>query len=526
MRAAAYVRYSSDAQREASLEDQLRNVRAWCSRHGVAEPAVYSDAAISGARDDRPGYRAMLSAVTSGRYDVLLVDDLSRLSRDSTETGRLIKRLRFAGVRLVGVSDGVDTDRKGHKIDVGLRGLMSELYLDDLADKTHRGLTGRALAGASAGGLPYGYRVAGTGLREIDDMQAAVVRRIFDRAAAGHTARQIAAELNAAGVPASRGGSWCMTAIAGDHRRGIGILANPIYVGRQIWNRSKWIKHPDTGRRVRAERPEAEWIITQHPELAIVGEPLWDAAQAAQRARKHKPHQKAGRAPRHLLSGLLVCHCCGGPMVAIDRYQYGCSRAKDRGPAVCASTLRVPRTAAENALLEGIRRDLLSDEAFRTFERETRAALAQAAPDVGAAERRLAAAERVRENLLAALRAGIITPSTRAELLAAEAAVEAAKQEIVEIKAYQPTQILPRARETWRRWLDQLSDVRDIPEARTAIRELLGEKIVLREESPGVVVAEIDAEESQITVVAGARSGRYLTQRVRIPIPVTKGRAL
>lgn len=112
---------------------------------------MYTDAAVSAAREDRPGYRTLLADAADRRLDVVLVDDLSRLSRDSVESAKTIRRFTFAGIRLIGVSDGVDTARKSHKADVGLRGLMSELYLDDLADKTHRGLTGRALAGASAG---------------------------------------------------------------------------------------------------------------------------------------------------------------------------------------------------------------------------------------------------------------------------------------------------------------------------------------------------------------------------------------
>lgn len=179
MRVAAYARYSSAAQREASLDDQLRNCRVYCGRMGWPEPVAYTDAAMSGSRNDRPGYLRLVA--DSLRFDVIVVDDLSRLSRDSIEVAQAIRRLTFAGVRVVGVSDGTDTGRKGHKAEVGLRGIMSELYLADLADKTHRGLTGRALAGSSAGGLPYGYRVTERGQRAVVESQAAVVRRILEQ---------------------------------------------------------------------------------------------------------------------------------------------------------------------------------------------------------------------------------------------------------------------------------------------------------------------------------------------------------
>jgi hypothetical protein len=453
---------------------------------------------------------------------VLRVDDLSRLSRDSVEVQQQVRRLRFHGVRVIAISDSIDTDDKSHKLGVGIRGLMGEIYLADLADKTHRGLTGRALAGASAGGLPYGYRVAEVGQRVIDAAQAVVVRRIYADYLAGSSARAIAAALNAECVPSARDSTWCASAIHGDTRRGIGILANPIYAGRQVWNRSRWIKHPDSGRRVRQERPESEWILAEHPELAIVDAATWDAVQRRLRGSSHASPvvmRGPGRPPRHLLSGILRCGDCGGPMVVVDRYRYGCAIAKERG--TCLSRLRVARTCVEDALLAGIKRELLSEESFQRFQRAAAAELKRATPSMDTVKSRLVDAERVHANMMAALRAGIITPGTRAALIEAEREVEAARAAVNTLRLNQPSQILPRARETWRRIVSQLADVRDLPEARDALRELLGSGIVLKA-SNGAVVAEIS--ESQICMVAGAGSVRYLTGPLRIPIEPRPGR--
>ncbi len=500
MRVAAYARYSTDQQSAASLDDQLRNCRAYADRMGWPEPIAFTDAAMSGTRRDRPAYRRLLSAAAD--FDVILVDDLSRLSRDSIESAQAVKRLTFAGVRVIGVSDGVDTGRKGHKADVGLRGLMSELYIDDLRDKTHRGLTGRALAGASAGGLSYGYRVAGVGLRAVDEVQAAIVRRIYADYLAGKSPRQIAAELNGEGVKPPRGKSWAMTAIHGDVRRGIGILANPIYIGRQVWNRSRWDKHPETGRRIRRERPASEHVITEHPDLAIVDAATWEAVQRRLRASSLRGQHKGGRAPRHLLSGLLRCCECGGPMVVIDRYRYGCAIAKDRG--TCKSTIRFPRASAEAALLAGIKEHLLTDAAFQVFQREAAAAMKRAMPDTDQAKRRAADAERMHGNIMAALRAGIITPSTKAELQATESEVRAARADLAAAESFQPSQFLPRAREVWRRLASTIEEGgRDIPAMRSAVAEIVGERIVVHEKA-GDLFAEIAGSAHQITVVAGA----------------------
>ena len=491
MRVAAYARYSSDQQRDASLDDQLRNCRAYCVRAGWAAPVAYTDAAMSGARNDRPGYLRLLA--DASRFDVILLDDLSRLSRDSVEAQQAVKRLRFAGVRVIGVSDGLDTGRKGHKAEVGLRGLMGELYLDDLRDKTHRGLTGRALAGASAGGLPYGYRVTDTGQRAIREDQANTVRRIFADYIAGQSARSIAVALNQEGVPSPRGSTWAVSAIYGDVKRGIGILANPIYVGTQTWNRSQWIKHPDTGRRVRRERPPEEWVTVEHPHLAIIDRRTWEAAQAAMKRRGHAGGNK-GRAPRSLLAGLLRCEECGGPITMIDAHSYGCSTAKNRG--TCQNRQRVKARDADTAMVAGVRDALLTEEAMKAWQSAIARHMKAQAGSGADVRRRLAQAQLERDNIMTAIRQGIITPSTKA-------ALEAAEKAIVDAQAAQqaPALIMPDVRNRLRRIADTLADrTRQVPAAREALRALIGEA-TLRNEN-GNPFAEIAG--SHLAMVAGA----------------------
>ena len=504
MQTAAYARYSSDAQREASLEDQLRNCRAYCARQGWPAPVVYSDAAISGARGDRVGYLKLLAE--ADRYNVVLVDDISRLSRDQAECSKAVKRFTFAGVRLIGVSDGVDTSRKSHKADVGLRGLMSELYLDDLAEKTHRGLMGRALSGASAGGLPYGYRAMERGQRAIDEAQAKVVRRIFADYLAGQSPRAIVAALNAERVPSARGSTWAMSAVYGDLRRGLGILANPIYVGQQVWNRSHWVKHPETGRRVRQERPEAEWVTTHHPELAIIDQATWNAAQARMRGlapdRKERVTGGPGRPARHILSGILRCGHCGGPMVIVDRYRYGCATNKDRGAAACPSKIRVPRLGAERALLVGVQAELTTEAAFQRLQRAVAAELKQATPDLDGAKRRIAEAEKVHANIMAAIRAGIITASTKAELLNAEKDISEARRALEAMQQLQPAHMIPRLREMWNKVVEKLADRRKVHAVREALLALFGSTLVVNEKA-GNLFAETTGS-CQINLVAGA----------------------
>jgi len=146
----------------------------------------------------------------------------------------------------------------------------------------------------------------------------------------------------------------------------------------------------------------------------------------------------------------------------------------------------VPREPEERALIAGVQRELLTEAALQQFSAAatatataelTRAADADA--DADGAKRRLADATNAHENIMAAIRAGILTPSTRAELMEAEVDVEAAKAELASVKAFQPAQILPRARETWRRLVISLAEVTDTVESRDALRELIDESVVV-----------------------------------------------
>lgn len=229
---------------------------------------------------------------------------------------------------------------------------------------------------------------------------------------------------------------------------------------------------------------------------------------------------------RHLLSGLLRCAECGGPLVVVDARCYGCPTHKDRGSAVCGNALRIRRDAVEASLLAGIQSELLSDAAFERFHREYLAEIRRTEPDIEVLKRRLADAERVRGNILAALRAGIITPSVRGELIDAEAAIDAARREIDRAAAGQPARMLPRAREVWRSIIAAIADrARSIPAAREAIRALIGDAVVVRNEN-GATWCEIapSQSQSQIAVVAGAGSARYLRAPLRIPITPPPGR--
>ncbi|MCL1861874.1 MAG: recombinase family protein [Proteobacteria bacterium] len=500
MRTAAYCRYSSDQQRETSIRDQLRNIENYCTRMGWPIPSLYQDQAISGSRNDRPGYLSMLAAVEQGIIDVLLVDDLSRLSRDHIESAQVIRRLKFSGVRVVGVSDGTDTARDGYKLETGLRGLMSELYIDDLAKKTHRGLMGQALAGYSAGGLPYGYQSTSDGnghKRQIIEEEAQWVRYIFERYAQGANSRAIASELNDRSVPSPRGGKWLLSALY-PSQKGVGILGNPIYNGKQVWNRTKWVKDPVTGRRLRTMRPRGEWVVTDVPEMKIIDDDLWAKCEALTNRRRSESTVRAsigkgvGRGKsKYLFSGLLRCGVCGGAFVITDTYNYKCSTNKNGGVSACSNALKVRRSTVEYVLLNGVKEAILNEDGYRHFEAECRRIMQEMRPDKEQSRRKLSTAKKEVDNILTAIKAGIFTASTRAELEDAENRIFDAQEELKAIERFSPEQMLPRAREIYRDLVTQLESVQDVDAVREVLRELIGE-VKLAPEN-GMLTAEVQS---------------------------------
>jgi site-specific DNA recombinase len=134
---ALYARYSSDNQRDASIEDQLRLCRERVEREGWQVVDSYSDRSISGASLIRPGIQALMQDAQAKRFDIVLAESLDRISRDQEDIAGVYKRLTFAGIRMVTLSEG-----EINELHIGLKGTMGALYLKDLADKTWRGLLG------------------------------------------------------------------------------------------------------------------------------------------------------------------------------------------------------------------------------------------------------------------------------------------------------------------------------------------------------------------------------------------------
>lgn len=524
MRVAIYARYSSDLQDRRSITDQVALARERAARDGWTVVETYADAAISGASlHNRPGLLDLMVAAEGRRFDAVLAESLDRISRDQEDIAGVHKRLSYLGIKLVTLADG-----EVNKLHVGIKGLLGALYLDDLAQKTRRGQRGRVAAGRIPGGRCYGYDVAAAekGVRTINDAEAAIVRRIFAEYVAGRSPLAIVARLNAEGVPGPRGGAWNASALNGSAKRANGILSNSLYAGVLTYNRQRFIKDPATGKRQARENPRSEWITAELPELRVVDAATFESAAARRREASAGPHLAHRRRPKHMLSGLVRCGGCGGPMIVVWKDRVGCSSKINRG--ICGARRTILLGEIEHRVLAALEAHLLAPDivaAAVEAYREERARLnAERARNRRNAERDLAAIDRKIAGIVAAIEAGG-DPRTLAQRL------NALEQERTAIVGRLPDEVGAGAIELHpqaaARYRAKVADIREAmsrgdeagQEAITLARELV-DRIVVHQAPAGAplaleIVGDLAALMSAgpaggpMTVVAGARNGRY-----------------
>jgi site-specific DNA recombinase len=320
--AAIYARFSTDLQKDSSIDDQVHACEALAKREGYKVVGIFTDRAKSGSSlFDRKGADDLMDAVKAREFDVVICESQSRLARDAADIHFLWKRLNHAQVVLHSISDGIADSMK-----IGMRGIMDAEFLKSLSAQVKRGLDGRARLGLRPGQVTYGYRpVAGgkPGEIEIDPVKAKIVRRIFNEYVNEVSPREIAVGLTRDGVPTPRlrgGDVWGHQAFLGGGDGG--IISNRLYIGESIWGKQFVVADPDTGSKSKRTRPKGDWIVTAAPHLRIIDQQVWDAAQRLRtnRATRHGPggltiRPTLVRNREHLLSGLLRCGTCNGKMI-------------------------------------------------------------------------------------------------------------------------------------------------------------------------------------------------------------------
>lgn len=519
IRAAIYARYSSDLQRDASIEDQIRVCKMRAEREGWTVINCYTDHAISGASLMRPGIQMLMQDGAAERFDIVIAEDLDRLSRDQEDIAGFYKRMSFADIDIHTVADGKISD-----LHIGLKGTMNARFLKDLAQKTRRGMRGRVEKGKSGGGNAYGYDVVHQldvhgepirGDRTINQFEADVVRRIFKEYISGMSPKAIAHRLNKEGVPGPRADEWGPSSIYGNRRRGTGILNNELYIGRMVWNKLRYVKDPDTGKRVSRQNPESEWCITEKPELRIIDENSWNAVKAMQKDLNEKEQFWEKQRPRNLFSYLLKCSECGGGCSKISAEHYGCSTSRNKG--TCTNRRSIKQADLEGAVLGALQRHLMQPQACDQFCREYTMHLNEIRRERNVAyarhEAELRKLEKDTRKIIEAIKSGFANPKLKAELdyiVQREEELKVLMEGAAEdLPALHPS-MADRYRKEVTNLIDSLNDQENRTEAATLLRKLI-DKIVLKPDpdGPGLLI-DLHGDLAGILTMA-AKNGKSFT---------------
>jgi site-specific DNA recombinase len=366
-RTAIYARFSTELQNERSIDDQTALCRSYAERNGLSVVAIYDDRARSGASIyGRDGLMRLMDAARDGKFDLVLVEALDRLSRDQEDPAGIWKRLNFLGIyrtpsRPRGQGrPGPDRCARFTWVAVSFRPCTQGPSRDG---RRHSRRPECRRPGLWLSPVP-----GKKGELTIVEDEADVIRRIFREYVAGKTPREIAHSLNKEGVRPPRGKHWGASAINGSKKRHHGVILNEIYAGVLVWNRVRMVKNPDTGRRISRLNPESEWKRVEVPQLAIVDRDVFEAAQCRKADRSYDAPERQRKA-KFLLSGLIKCGCCGGGMSMKDRdhgrVRIHCTTMREAG--VCSNRKIFYMDEVEQIVLGGLQKHLKAPHLLREF---------------------------------------------------------------------------------------------------------------------------------------------------------------
>jgi len=502
MRTVIYARYSSQLQNSRSIDDQISACRDRADREGWPIVDAFTDYAIGGGagiEGQRPGLTAMLARIEAGGIEQVLADTSSRIARNQGDAHHIRDQINYGGARLFTLADGEIDAFKG-----AFKGLLDEQQRKELRHNIKRGQRGMVEKGRAPAGIAYGYRRANRldergdlvrGLRDIDEEQAAIVRRIFAEYADGVSPQAIAVRLNQESVPGPRGGQWTESTIRGERKRMNGMLVNRLYNGELIVNRTSKVIDPRTRNTRIRPNPESEWIVSEAPAMRIIEPVTWRRVQDRIIETRGKPIH-AQRRDKHMLSGLGRCASCDGTYIRIATDYWGCGNYRDGRRCTNGRKIKSDRYEAE--VIAHLTSQLLDPELVAIWVREYHREAARRAGDVtkerAKLERRLEESGRKVTRLVDAIAKGVTVEEVMDALAKARAERDTAADELTRLEALPLMTLHPGIAEGYRRQIEDLgealNDPAAKPEAVPKFRALI-DRITLhpRPEGRGVDVA-------------------------------------
>lgn len=414
MNGVIYARYSSDNQREESIEGQLRECMEFAERQGITVIGSYIDRAMSAKTDARPDFQRMIKDSSKQLFEVVIVWKLDRFSRDRYDSAHYKMLLKKNGVKVVSAKENITDSPEGIILESMLEG-MAEYYSAELSVKVIRGMTDNALKCKSNGSrMPYGYFSDSDQNICLDEKEAAIVRELYTRYADGETSTAIMNDLNARGVRSKTGKPFNKSAI-------IYMLHNRRYLGEY--------KFMD--------------VVVPNGIPQIIPQELFNRVQARFTSSKKAP-ARAKAKTAYLLTTKLYCGKCGVYMVGESgtsrtgntHNYYKCSNVKRKKGCDKKS---VRKETIEDLVIAWTRKTALADA---TIERMAEAVVAlQQRENVVLPMLRdqLSATEKAISNLLDAIQQGLFSTSAKKRMEELEAQKNELEISIAKEEMQQPT---------------------------------------------------------------------------------------
>ena len=412
MKAVIYARYSSDNQREESIEGQVRECQSFAERKGYSVIRTYIDRALSGTRaDNRPEFQQMISDSTLREFQYVIVWKIDRFSRDKFDSVKYKYALKSSGVSVISATEPIDGSPEGQMMESVFEGI-SVYYIKDLAQKTSRGMTENAIKGKFNGGtLTFGYTIDENHHFQLDPVNAPIVLDVFTRYSDGETIRSILDDISS--KMSNNGRKFTYHFLNW-------MLNNRRYLGEY--------KFQDT--------------VNNEAIPPIISQELFDKCQHRLNVNKRKAGSFKKNKEKYLLTGKIFCGICGatisgisgtGKCKSIYRY-YKCMNVKKHK----CNKKPVQKELIENIVLNAAL-DIFKDKALiRKISKACFDLQSKESPMLPALKRRLRENQKEIKNLMNAIKAGIVLKTTKSELEKLEAEQEQLEINIAMEKLVKP----------------------------------------------------------------------------------------
>ena len=400
MTAVIYARYSSDSQREESIEGQLRECTAYAEKNGITVLRHYIDRAFTAKTDNRPEFQNMIKDSNKKLFDMIIVWKLDRFARNRYDSARYKAQLKKNGVKVVSATEVISDGAEGIILESVLEG-YAEYYSADLAEKVVRGMTENALKAKYNGGtMPLGYVIDAEQHFQLDPNTATFVLEAFKKYDEGATLTEIRDWLNEKGVTSTRGYKISYNTV--QH-----LLSNRRYIGE--------FRFRD--------------IVTPGGIPAIVPQDLFDKVQ--ERLAKNKKAPARHKAEEdYLLTTKLYCGYCGAYMCGesgtsragvVHRYYKCVTVKKKRGEC---HKKPVKKDWIEDLVVRNTMGMITNDEMIEAIISQSLELQERENSALPYYEQQLRETDAAIENLLNAIQQGILTKSTKSRLEQLEATKE------------------------------------------------------------------------------------------------------